>query len=236
MSDAFAKAPVYIVLDATGAYTLLERRLYEFLDLKAGTRGYWDDSLVAIARAIRVSRRHLGDAAKRLEEKGLIAREKRGHWRTRFVVVPRVRGQQLPLDEHPPEVGIVRRTGAPPEPVGRSDGGSDLYSDKEVFTQRSDPSAPSADRYGLATRKTGRARLDGLHERYRARLVVYGLGHPVTGEEWRRADAMVLEWARLDPRYRDGPTERTPRLGGPHETPSEVTRGVAGRARRMTGT
>lgn len=57
-----------------------------------------------------------------------------------------------------------------------------------------------ADRYGLATRQRGRARLDGLHERYHARLTDWGLGQPANGPEWRRADALVLQWARLEPR------------------------------------
>lgn len=137
----YAQIPDGVILDRT--LTPLARRLYEFLDLKSGTRGYWDDSLVAVAEAMGASRRHLGDAMRTLVERGLVEREAHGHWRSRFVVVARVAGKQLPL-EAPVEVGGgapvgrrgVRPLGAGGEPVGRSNGRSHLYSDKEVLPRR----------------------------------------------------------------------------------------------------
>jgi hypothetical protein len=212
---AYGTTPDALTLDRHS--TLLEHRLYDYLDMRAGPRGFWDDSMVQIAKALAASRRHLGDALKRLVARGLIVCERRGHWRTRYVVTERVNGAQLPLDEHPPEERFLRPTGAPPAPNGRSKGAAYLSSDKEVFTQRSDPSAGAdpthPEQWGLATGKPGRGRLDGLHTRYRGRLITFGLGHPATAEEWRRADAMCLEWARLDPRL-ERESERRSREAG----------------------
>lgn len=56
--------------------------------------------------------------------------------------------------------------------------------------------------HGLATEETGRRRLDGLHRRYRERLRAFGLGHPATAAEWRREDALVLDWAESEDRSR----------------------------------
>lgn len=137
----YAQVPDHVILDTS--LTPLQRRLYEFIDLKAGSRGYWDDSLSAIAEAMAASRRHLSDAMAALVERGLIEREKLGHWRSRFVVVARVAGKQLVL-EAPVEVGGgapvgrrgVRPTGAGGAPVGRSNDRSHLYSDKELIPRR----------------------------------------------------------------------------------------------------
>lgn len=137
----YAQVPDHVILDAS--LSPLQRRLYEFIDLKAGSRGYWDDSLSAIAEAMGASRRHLSDAMASLIERGLVQREALGHWRSRFVVVARVAGKQLPL-EVPVEVGGgapvgrrgVRPLGAGGAPVGRSSDRSHLYSDKELSPRK----------------------------------------------------------------------------------------------------
>lgn len=137
----YAQVPDHVILDAS--LSPLQRRLYEFLDLKSGTRGYWDDSISAIAQKLNASRRHLSDAMAALVERGIIEREQRGHWQSRFVVVARVAGKQLPL-EVPVEVGGgapvgrrgVRPLGAGGAPVGRSNDRSHLYSDKELLPRR----------------------------------------------------------------------------------------------------
>lgn len=124
--------------------TVLEQRLYAYLDAQSGPRGYWDDSLVALARTLEASRYHLGRAAKRLEEKGWIVREQRGHWQTRFVVVERVAGDQLALDEHPVELRggdsgrgtDVPREGAGGDPMRVRNGALYLSSNKEVLRKK----------------------------------------------------------------------------------------------------
>ena len=138
----YAQIPDSLILDPS--LTPLARRLYEYLDLKAGTRGYWDDSLIAISRALGAGRGHLGNAARALAERGLIQREQHGHWRTRFVIIARVAGKQLPLDEHPPQVrggdpvrrrGVIQ-SGSGGDPIGITKTPTHLYSDKEVLPRR----------------------------------------------------------------------------------------------------
>jgi len=235
----YAQLPEPLILDPH--VSPLEIRAYAYLDLRAGKRGHWDDTFLAMAEALQANRSRLATVIRRLVERGLVVLERISPWRWRFLLPERLRpGAQLALDEHPPETLRRARAAAaadspramllaPAEPGGGSERASsadhtffrsqtstpqtslDPSADADATPAQlperveqqepdAEPTTPPAEHFGLATQHRGRGRLDGLHERYHARLMAWGLGQPATASEWRQADAKVLEWARLEPR------------------------------------
>lgn len=92
----YSQVPDALTLDPDA--TLLEHRLYQYIDLRAGTSGWWDDSLVAISEALHADRTTLGLALKRLVARGLITVERVSRWRSKFLVPARlVKAQQMAL-------------------------------------------------------------------------------------------------------------------------------------------
>lgn len=76
MDELWAKAPANLIHDS--GLTASDLRVYLYLDLRAGKRGWWHGTQEEIAVALAVSPRAVQSAVAKLRDRGYVTSERRG--------------------------------------------------------------------------------------------------------------------------------------------------------------